>query len=230
MVVVVRVASLPWLTPSAFAILFSEMMPRPITKDTVAMWMLLALSLMIMFGVGQALGAAIRGFPARLVWFFAAIFTAGLWTLAYMPRFAVLQEVFAWRAPASVGWIAWSLGIGAAFALTVRAALGNLKPVGPEDIILSTTLGPIVEELFFRGFLWAAFGNILEGHANSRTTATLVVLTSALVFTALHSNPSAVYVWLRFTAGVLHGFLRQSSKSTLAPAAAHWAFNVLLVV
>jgi membrane protease YdiL (CAAX protease family) len=94
---------------------------------------------------------------------------------------------------------------------------------------MATTLGPALEELFFRGFLWAVLVPLLEGHASSRTSATLVVLASALIFAALHTNPSPVYVYLRFAAGTLHGFLRLRSNSALPPAAAHWMFNVFLV-
>ena len=110
----------------------------------------------------------------------------------------------------------------------VRAQFDSLRPVGPETIVISTTVGPVIEELLYRGFLWGVLGDVV-GPIRSRVAFVIVACCSATLFALAHMNPSVGYFWLRFSAGLANGFLRGGSGSSLPPSIAHLAFNICMV-
>jgi len=83
-------------------------------------------------------------------------------------------------------------------------------------ILLAVVIAPIVEEIMFRG----AFYSWLR----SRLGAFVSILTSALIFAAVHPQGVIGIVPLTFI-GALLAFLREWRNSLLAPMLAHACFN-----
>ena len=89
-----------------------------------------------------------------------------------------------------------------------------------ELLFLAVSLGPILEESFFRGCL-------LPLMAQTTGKAGAVILT-ALFFALLH-QPADLGHWVSFTAtGVAYGWIRVASGSTMAPALMHATYNLAL--
>ena len=80
-------------------------------------------------------------------------------------------------------------------------------------------LGPIIEEIFFRGFLYSAvrkrFG-VLSG-----------VLLSAALFSMLHTNVTGFAPIIIL--GILMAFLYETTGSLVAPMAVHIIHNSIIV-
>lgn len=192
------------------------------------------------FAAMRALAAALHfdpelGVPLLVVQF-----------LAYALVFVVLKALFArYGQPlfASLGWVDYPfrtrhlvvLGIVLAVVVVVLGALLRLPNVEtpfdkllndlPSRIAISvfgTTLGPIIEELLFRGFLQPvlvdSFG-VLPG-----------ILATSLVFGAMHLMQNA-NLWqsgvLITLVGFVLGVVRHVSGSTRASAITHVSYNAL---
>jgi uncharacterized protein len=89
-----------------------------------------------------------------------------------------------------------------------------------ELLFLGISVGPILEESFFRGFLLPLL---------AQTTGNVVaVVLTAFLFALLH-QPNDLAHWVSFTAtGVAYGWLRVGSRSTMAAALMHSAYNLTL--
>ncbi len=91
--------------------------------------------------------------------------------------------------------------------------------------IIATLLGPIIEELVFRGFLQPLLSRDL-GIAGG-------ILITALIFGGLHA-PEYLYAWQYVAAvtlaGVAFGVMRAWTDSTLASSIMHGCFNLLMVI
>lgn len=89
-----------------------------------------------------------------------------------------------------------------------------------ELLFLGVSLGPILEESFFRGCL-------LPLIAQTTGNALGVILT-ALLFALFH-QPADLAHWVAFTAtGVAYGWIRVASNSTIAAALMHASYNLAL--
>jgi hypothetical protein len=73
-----------------------------ISGDTAAMWSLLAIALLIQFGLGQAVQAVTALRSVRQVWTLMGGLTGLIVAVAYRNLSGVLSEVFAWRGTGSV--------------------------------------------------------------------------------------------------------------------------------
>ena len=142
----------------------------------------------------------------------------------------------------SVNWTmqfrgAWYCLLGAPVLALFVSALGGLlgAPLMPtavdtltaEDIplpvvaVFAVILGPIFEELVFRGFLQPLFQ---RGHRAWRG----IIITSGF-FSLLHGAQSAwqwQYLLLLFIAGLAFGITRQRTGSTAAAFLLHMGFNL----
>jgi membrane protease YdiL (CAAX protease family) len=147
--------------------------------------------------------------------------------------------------------IAIGLGIGvgvkilavvlAAFTVTLTdhtPAGGNfeLSPsllwVILNGVVIATLLGPIVEELFFRGLvLRAAYNRVLRGGGSVTRAATLGVLVSALGFALLHlyesSDPTLLMILggSTFALGAVNSWITLRTGRLGAAIIAHVFFN-----
>ncbi|MBM3747814.1 MAG: CPBP family intramembrane metalloprotease [Acidobacteria bacterium] len=141
----------------------------------------------------------------------------------------------AWERPEK-GWgncFAW----GVVTALGVIALGGVLRPPQMEMPLMellrdrtslflvggfAITLGPLWEELAFRGFLMPLLVRNL--------TAVPAILSTAVLFSALH-GPEYAWSWkhlvLITVAGVAFGWMRQHSGSTAAATVMHAGYNVV---
>jgi hypothetical protein len=70
--------------------------PSTISKDKAAMWSILALALMIQFGLGRVVQALASSVDLWKLWAAMAAVAAFVVGAAYR-RSTVLEEVFAWR-------------------------------------------------------------------------------------------------------------------------------------
>jgi uncharacterized protein len=188
----------------------------------------------------KALGAALHFDPELGVPLLVVEFTA------YAVVFLVLKALFArYGQPLfeSLGWVEYPfrphqlvvLGVVLAIVVVLLGALLRLPNVEtpfdkllndlPSRIAISafgTTLGPIIEELLFRGFLQPllvdSFG-VLPG-----------ILATSLVFGAMHLMQNANLwqsgVLITFVGFVL-GVVRHVSGSTRASAITHVSYNAL---
>jgi membrane protease YdiL (CAAX protease family) len=92
-------------------------------------------------------------------------------------------------------------------------------------------LGPVLEELVFRGYVFTALGWALMRIARDPALHRLVVIPSAVVFALAHLAQPGVS-WLQlgcvtFT-GTLYGCIRYHTGSTAAAAVSHAAYNLTL--
>jgi uncharacterized protein len=165
--------------------------------------------------------------------------------ITYLLWFLLLKFLFRiqYRRPLfdSLGWInhgwlfaAVILGIALAFgvgAIGVRLHAPLIDP--PYKALLAdrrslaffalagVVLGPIAEELVFRGFLMPLLVKSMPG--------LVAAVATAIPFALLH-GPGYKWSWqhllLVFLAGCVFGFVRDRLNSTLASAATHSAYNL----
>ena len=98
-------------------------------------------------------------------------------------------------------------------------------------VALQVTLGPVLEEAVFRGYLFAlpmwSFSRVADAGRRNR----LVVSIVAVVFALVHLAQPGVS-WLQLacitSTGALYGWIRYRSGSTAAAAASHAAYNLKL--
>jgi membrane protease YdiL (CAAX protease family) len=144
-------------------------------------------------------------------------------------------RAMAWHRPEK-GWgncFAW----GVVTALGVIALGGVLRPPQMEMPLMellrdrtslflvggfAVTLGPLWEELAFRGFLMPLLVRNL--------TAAPAILGTAVLFSLLH-GPEYAWSWKHLTlitvAGVAFGWMRQHSGSTAAATVMHAGYNIV---
>jgi uncharacterized protein len=137
------------------------------------------------------------------------------------------------------GWLyaAVIIGIVLAFAISWLGVKLNAPLIDPpykallEDrrmlalfALAGVILGPIAEELAFRGFLMPLLVKTMPG--------LLAAVVAAVPFALLH-GPGYKWSWqhvvLVFLAGCVFGFVRDKLNSTLASAATHSAYNLTLL-
>jgi membrane protease YdiL (CAAX protease family) len=89
-----------------------------------------------------------------------------------------------------------------------------------ELVVIDATLGPFVEETFFRGCLQPVIAQTAGNWGG--------VLATAVIFASLH-QVSTVIGWLcLLTTGTAYGWVRMKSNSTAAAACMHAAYNLTL--
>jgi membrane protease YdiL (CAAX protease family) len=89
-------------------------------------------------------------------------------------------------------------------------------------VLLSTTLGPFLEESFFRGCLLPLV---------VRSAGTFLAILATAILIAVFHRPRSLREWLWIlTTGVAYGWIRISSGSTAASAPMHMAYNLTLYV
>src|SRR6185437_10590101 len=98
-------------------------------------------------------------------------------------------------------------------------------------IVLQVTLGPVLEEVVFRGYLFAFLMWFLTRAAIGAGRDRLVVVFAAVVFAVVHLARPGVS-WLQLacitSTGTLYGWIRCRSGSTAPAAASHAVYNLAL--
>ncbi len=191
--------------------------------------------------IGQAVAPATFASNAvRALVFQTAIYAFLLGTLYVLVSVRHGREL--WK---SLGWTlrfrgAWICVVAAPLLAISVSALGvifHAPGINPVENLISgrvsrlfvaifiTILGPLFEELFFRGFLFAILQRDLG--------AWPAIVLSALTFSLLHGKE---YEWswqllmLIFLAGAAFGYARYKTGSTAASALLHAGYNMTFFV
>ena len=128
-------------------------------------------------------------------------------------------------------------GLLAGVSIVAVARLSQ-QPLGPESgwnkAMLAITLGPVLEEVVFRGYLLTA-ALLLTRHLSlaASPSAACSILATAVVFSIAHlttTGTTALQLCCIVLTGCLYGCLRVRYASTAAAALAHAAYNLALYV
>jgi membrane protease YdiL (CAAX protease family) len=138
-----------------------------------------------------------------------------------------------WRSVNGAIWLmaagTGSIAGGVVFALASISGQGMRLSDNIKLVLLQVTLGPVLEEIVFRGYVFALFLWAFTGRKTRRNA--LVVPVGALIFAMVHlSQPGAS--WLQMicitSTGALYGAIRYGSGSAAPAAMAHAAYNLTL--
>lgn len=98
-------------------------------------------------------------------------------------------------------------------------------------IALQVTLGPVLEEIVFRGYLFAFLAWCLSRIGSREGRNRLIVGIAAIVFALVHLAQPGVS-WLEIACitctGTLYGWIRCRSGSTVGAAVSHATYNLTL--
>jgi membrane protease YdiL (CAAX protease family) len=144
-------------------------------------------------------------------------------------------EYVRWRATTGANWL-YAVGGGfLAGAAVFVIGSASRQAMGLSNdwrlIVLQVTLGPVLEEVVFRGYLFALVTWLLQGLGNDSARNRLVVMAAAITFALVHmSQPGAGWLQLMCitSTGTLYGWLRIRSGSVAPAAASHAAYNLTL--
>jgi membrane protease YdiL (CAAX protease family) len=129
-----------------------------------------------------------------------------------------------------------SMAIGfSAGALVVLVALLFHQALGVDSgwnkVALAIVLGPVVEEVIFRGYcMTAALRLLARGRSGSRRNC-LAVGAVALIFMLAHGGRlgiTTVQLCCIVVTGTLYGIIRLRQQSTVAAVLAHGCYNLVL--
>jgi membrane protease YdiL (CAAX protease family) len=87
---------------------------------------------------------------------------------------------------------------------------------------LAATIGPVLEESFFRGCPLPLIERSLWSSA--------AVILSGLLFASFHQPPTIVHCACLAMSGIAYGWIRVASRSTAAAALMHAIYNLTLFV
>jgi membrane protease YdiL (CAAX protease family) len=144
-------------------------------------------------------------------------------------------EYVRWRATTGGNWL-YAVG-GGFLAGAAVYAIGSASREGmglSKDwrlIVLQVTLGPVLEEVVFRGYLFTLLTWSFRRLAGDGGRNRLVVMAAAVVFAVIHMSQPGISR-LQFacitSTGTLYGWLRSRSGSVAPAAASHAAYNLTL--
>jgi len=140
-----------------------------------------------------------------------------------------------WRAATGTNWlyaVAGGVLAGAAvFAIGSAAKQSMGLSKNWRLVVLQVTLGPVLEEVVFRGYLFTLLTWSFQGLADDSGRNRLVVMAAAVAFAIVHMSQPGVG-WLQLvcitSTGTLYGWLRSRSGSVAPAAASHAAYNLTL--
>jgi membrane protease YdiL (CAAX protease family) len=168
----------------------------------------------------------------------AAPFTIGLTILfTKIRRGITIRHYLGFRNPGWIEIVKWSLVVVAFVVFFDSLAFFLNKSVVSEYMIKTYTsahfvpllwlaliiVGPLAEEIFFRGFLF-------EGIRHSKAgTAGAMVITS-LLWSAMHGQYNLYGIFFIFVCGMLLGYVRIKSNSIYPPIAMHVLQNIIATI
>jgi membrane protease YdiL (CAAX protease family) len=168
------------------------------------------------------MGVLIGLFPVLVITAIAVLVsTASLRQCCYTPALRALG----WTAPPTRFLpVAIISGLLAAFGVAVVVHTEGIKMIrGPLPIeVLALTVGPIVEESFFRGFLQPSLA--------ASAGAIPAVFGTAFIFAAVHGPITFLQLSCFTTIGAAYGLLRLRSGSVLASTLMHSTYNFAILL
>jgi membrane protease YdiL (CAAX protease family) len=140
-----------------------------------------------------------------------------------------------WRSTAPANWVLAGVGglLAGVSVFVVGTLSGQNMRLGDnwKRIVLQVTLGPVLEEVVFRGYLFAFLIWLLTRAAINAGRNQLVVVFAAVVFAVVHVAQPGVS-WLQLacitSTGTLYGWIRCRSGSTAPAAVSHALYNLAL--
>jgi len=93
----------------------------------------------------------------------------------------------------------------------------------PLLLLAFIVVGPLTEEIFFRGFL-------LEGIRHSRAGAAGAMIITSLLWSAMHLQYDIYGIFLIFMGGLILGYVRIKSNSIYPPIAMHILQNIIATI
>lgn len=110
---------------------------------------------------------------------------------------------------------------------------------GNQWLVTEVITVPLVEELFWRGFVFALIIKVLQGLFPEKTRLLWAVWLSGVAFGLLHLNNLIAGVPLQFVAiqvlnatvwGIVYGYARAKTESIYPPILLHAAMNLVVVL
>jgi len=141
---------------------------------------------------------------------------------------------FGWVRPTRRFWLyAAVAGALAAFAVSAIARLFHVRlaTYPRHTILMASTSAAMLEELFFRGYLfWLILEKLLLPLRFSTILArTVTVLVTACLFAFAHKY-AGLSLYTTIGTGIAYGCMRLASRSTAATAVMHGVFNFVLAL
>jgi membrane protease YdiL (CAAX protease family) len=144
-----------------------------------------------------------------------------------------LFAYFGWVHPRRrIFWLYALLAGVAAAALVIAIVHAEHTPLGqtsPATLLYGVTIGPIIEEILFRG---AALSVIYVTAASIkwllRLRLTFAIVLSSLLFAVAHTRTMGISWLVFFGMGMLYALLRWRSNSTAAAGLMHATYNAVI--
>jgi membrane protease YdiL (CAAX protease family) len=144
-------------------------------------------------------------------------------TLKFRHGGAVWQAL-GWTLPSCRYVLAASLGgvllAGAVTLVAQSSSIPTPSVTAWKIAVLAATVGPILEESFFRGCLLP----LIERTSGPRAA----VILTALLFAFFHQPPTVLHCACFAVSGIVYGWVRVASRSTTAAALMHATYNLTL--
>jgi membrane protease YdiL (CAAX protease family) len=144
-------------------------------------------------------------------------------------------EYVRWRAATGANWLYAVAGGILAGAAVFAIASASRQGMGLSNdwrlVVLQVTLGPVLEEVVFRGYLFTLLTWSFRRMTDDVSRNRLAVVGAAIAFALVHM-PQPGVGWLQLACiasnGTLYGWLRCRSGSVAPAAASHAAYNLTL--
>jgi membrane protease YdiL (CAAX protease family) len=146
-----------------------------------------------------------------------------------------LFAYFGWVHPRRrIFWLYALLAGGVAAALVIAILHVEQTPLGqtsPARLLYGVTIGPIIEEILFRG---AAFSVIYVTAASIKgllgLRLAIAIVLSSLLFAVAHTRTMGIPWLVFFGMGTLYALMRWRSNSTAAAALMHATYNAVIAL
>ena len=146
-----------------------------------------------------------------------------------------LFAYFGWVHPRRrIFWLYALIAGAAAAALVIAILHAEHTPLGqtsPATLLYGITIGPIIEEILFRG---AAFSVIYVTAASIKgllgLRLAIAIVLSSLLFAVAHTRTIGIPWLVFFGMGTLYALLRWRSNSTAAAALMHATYNAVIAL
>jgi membrane protease YdiL (CAAX protease family) len=146
-----------------------------------------------------------------------------------------LFAYFGWVHPRRrIFWLYALIAGAAAAALVIAILHAEHTPLGhtsPATLPYGVTIGPIIEEILFRG---AAFSVIYVTAASIKgllgLRLAIAIVFSSLLFALAHTRTTGIPWLVFFGMGTLYALLRWRSNSTAAAALMHATYNAVIAL
>ena len=142
---------------------------------------------------------------------------------------------FGWVHPRRrIFWLHALLAGAAAAALVIAILRAKHTPLGhtsPATLLYGVTIGPIIEEILFRG---AAFSVIYVTATSIKgllgLQLAIAIVLSSLLFAVAHTRTMGILWLVFFGMGTLYALLRWRSNSTAVAALMHATYNAVIAL